>query len=79
MHILLGLQIDQYRMTLVFSKGTEVICIIIIILDIIYFPVFYLKHNISETGFCFRLQVVPSQLGPIDRANTCLSQSIEQN
>jgi hypothetical protein len=25
---------------------------------------FYLKHKVSETGFCLRLQVVPTQLGP---------------
>jgi hypothetical protein len=34
----------------------------------------YLKtHNVSETGFCLRLQVKPTQLGPIDRASPCLS------
>jgi hypothetical protein len=27
------------------------------------------KHNVSETGFCLRLQVKPIQLGPIDRAS----------
>jgi hypothetical protein len=24
------------------------------------------KHNVSDTGFCFRLRVKPTQLGPID-------------
>jgi hypothetical protein len=33
---------------------------------------FYLKHNFSETQFCLFLQVEPTQLGPIDRASTCL-------
>jgi hypothetical protein len=28
---------------------------IIEFLDIIHRPVFYLKHNVSETGFCLRL------------------------
>jgi hypothetical protein len=28
----------------------------------------YLKHNVSETGFCLRRQVEHTQLGPIDRA-----------
>jgi hypothetical protein len=28
---------------------------------------FYLKHNVSETGFCLHLQVDPSQLGSIDK------------
>jgi hypothetical protein len=31
---------------------------------------FYLKHNVSETGFCLRLQVEPTQLGPIDRPSS---------
>jgi hypothetical protein len=26
-------------------------------------------HNVSETGFCLRLQVEPTQLGPVDRAS----------
>jgi hypothetical protein len=29
--------------------------------------VFYLEHDDSETGFCFRLQVVPAQLSPLNR------------
>jgi hypothetical protein len=37
-------------------------------MDIIYCPVFYLKHNVSETGFCPRLQANPTLLGPIDRS-----------
>jgi hypothetical protein len=32
-------------------------------MDIIHRPVFYLKHNVSETGFCLRLQVEFIQLG----------------
>jgi hypothetical protein len=36
----------------------------ITILDIIHRHVSYLKHDISETGFCLRLQVQPTQLGP---------------
>jgi hypothetical protein len=31
---------------------------------------FYLKHDVSETGFCLRLQVELTQLGPIDRIKT---------
>jgi hypothetical protein len=27
------------------------------------------KHNVSETGFCLRLQVKPTQLGPTDTAS----------
>jgi hypothetical protein len=43
--------------------------IIIKILDIIHNNVFYLKHKVSETGFCLRLQVEPTQLGPIERGS----------
>jgi hypothetical protein len=38
-------------------------------LDIIHRLVHFLKnHNVSETEFCLRLQVKPTQLDPIDRA-----------
>jgi hypothetical protein len=37
----------------------------ITILDFIHNPVFYLKHDVSETGFCPRLQVEPSHLNPL--------------
>jgi hypothetical protein len=32
----------------------------------------FLKLNVSETGFCLRLQVKPTLLGPIDRASPYL-------
>jgi hypothetical protein len=35
---------------------------------IIHRPVFYLKHDVSETGFCLRFQVEPTQFGPKDTA-----------
>jgi hypothetical protein len=35
-------------------------------------PVYFSKHNISETGFCLRLQVKPTQFVPIDRASPYL-------
>jgi hypothetical protein len=31
--------------------------------------VYFSKHNVSETGFRLRLQVKPTQLGPIDKAS----------
>jgi hypothetical protein len=31
--------------------------------------VFYLEHDVSETEFCLRLQVEPTQMGPIQRAS----------
>jgi hypothetical protein len=33
---------------------------------------FYLKHSVSEIGFCLCLQVEPIQLGPIDRPSPYL-------
>jgi hypothetical protein len=40
--------------------------ITITILDTNHRPVFYLKHVVSETGFCIRLQVEPTQFVPVD-------------
>jgi hypothetical protein len=42
----------------------KLLSIIIKILDI----VFYLRHEVSETGFCFRLHVETTQVGPKERA-----------
>jgi hypothetical protein len=33
-------------------------------LDIIHRSVFYLEHNVSETGFCVHLQVKAYSIGP---------------
>jgi hypothetical protein len=33
---------------------------------------FISEHKVSETGFCLRLQVKPTQLGQIDRASPYL-------
>jgi hypothetical protein len=41
-------------------------------LDIIHRPVYTSKHNVSETGFCPRLQVKPTQLDPINTASPYL-------
>jgi hypothetical protein len=38
----------------------------------LYIVLFYLKHNVSETGFFLRLQVEPAELVPIDRASPYL-------
>jgi hypothetical protein len=43
--------------------------ITITILDIIHRSIFYLKQNVSETGFCLRLQVESIQLYRIDTAS----------
>jgi hypothetical protein len=38
----------------------------ITITDIVHRLVFYLKHEVSETGFCLRLQEESTKLGPIE-------------
>jgi hypothetical protein len=53
-------------------QGKLVASIAITILDIIHLPLFYLTHSVSETGFCLRLQVVHTRLGPIEWASLCL-------
>jgi hypothetical protein len=40
-------------------------------------PDYFSKHNVSETGFCLRLQVKPTQLSPIDRVSPYLRTSID--
>jgi hypothetical protein len=37
---------------------------------------FLFKNKVSETGFCLHLQVVPTQLGTIDRASPYLRTSV---
>jgi hypothetical protein len=49
----------------------------ITILDIIHRPVFYLKHHVSEAGFCLRLKVEPTQISPAERAILCLRTETE--
>jgi hypothetical protein len=46
--------------------------ITVAVLVIIHRPVFYLKRDFSETGFCLRLQVESTHLDPIDGASLCL-------
>jgi hypothetical protein len=43
----------------------------IMFLEVIHRPVCVCisKQNVSETGFCLRLQVKPTQLDPINRAS----------
>jgi hypothetical protein len=42
------------------------------ILDIVYRPIFYVKHDVSKTGFCLHPQVEPTKMGRIERASLCL-------
>jgi hypothetical protein len=32
--------------------------------NIVHRPVFYVKHDVSETWFCHSVQAEPTQLGP---------------
>jgi hypothetical protein len=50
--------------------------ITITILNIIR-PVFYLKHDVSETRFFLRLQVETTHLGSVDRASLCLRSAVK--
>jgi hypothetical protein len=40
-------------------------------MDIIHPPVLHLKHEVSEAGFCLRIDGT-YQLNPVDRASLCL-------
>jgi hypothetical protein len=35
-------------------------------------------YNVSGAGFCLRLQVEPTQLGPIDRASPCFQANLSR-
>jgi hypothetical protein len=73
------MQCDYISLTaLPVTNGYQVACmkqlangITFIIMDIIHRPAFHLKY-FSETGFCLRLQVEYTQVGPIDRISPCL-------
>jgi hypothetical protein len=59
----------------VYKISEYVICPIaslIVLTIIVHRPVYYLRRNVTETGFCLRLQVKPTQLGPINRASRFL-------
>jgi hypothetical protein len=53
------LRYEPNRLMLSIGLWRRYITVTITIADIIYRPVFYLKHNLSETAFCLRLQVEP--------------------
>jgi hypothetical protein len=52
--------------------------ITITILDVIHCPVYYLKHGISETGFCVCLQVELTEVDLVDRASLYLQMGQKQ-
>jgi hypothetical protein len=53
-------------------KEQNICFVTITFLNIIHRPVFHLKHDVSKTGICLRLQMKHTQLDTIDRANLCL-------
>jgi hypothetical protein len=65
----LGVTTDCEYADRIYSDDGVLIRTTITILDIIHRPVFYLKHNVSETGFCLRLHVETTQIGAVGRAN----------
>jgi hypothetical protein len=46
--------------------------ITITVFDVIHLSVFYLKHDVSEVGFCLRFQVEPTQMGLKEILCLCL-------
>jgi hypothetical protein len=48
----------------------------IAILDIILRPVFYLKHDVSDTAFCLRLQVEPTQISESSLRNVVFKKKV---
>jgi hypothetical protein len=53
-------------------RGTETTRANNITITILYVnlpPVSYLKLNVSETGFCLRVHMEPTEFGPVDRAS----------
>jgi hypothetical protein len=63
----LRLRYEPNRLMLSIGLRRWYISITITILDIIHRPiVLYIKHDDSDTGFCQRLQVEPTQFGPLD-------------
>jgi hypothetical protein len=65
-----GIQQKQTRIHLIIQYFK--IIIIIEFLDIMHHPVLFYLDYVLETGFCLRLQVEPTQLGPIDTASPYL-------
>jgi hypothetical protein len=41
-------------------------------------PVYFSKHNFSETGFCLHLQAKPTQLGPINKGSPCIRTGLQR-
>jgi hypothetical protein len=49
-----------------YFKVVSMLHITLTILNIIHIPVFYLKRNVPQTGFCHRVQVEHTQADPIE-------------
>jgi hypothetical protein len=50
-------------------------CLANTILDLLHRPVFYLKHTTFRRLGCFRLQLEPTQMDPIERFTLSLDTS----
>jgi hypothetical protein len=73
----LSLCYDPNRLMLSIGLWRLYINITIRIVNFIHRPVFCLKHNVSETGSCPRLQMVPTELGSIDGPSPCLRTMVQ--
>jgi hypothetical protein len=57
---------NWFKPAITYAEEQCIAHVTITILDIINHPVFNLKHDVSETGFCLRLQMKPTQSGDRD-------------
>jgi hypothetical protein len=64
--------ISQTKYNVKISDDGRILTHIIVFLHIIHLPVLDLKHNVSETWFCFRLQVKTYAVGPDLQSYPCL-------
>jgi hypothetical protein len=59
---------DSWMKILAYYQSESFLTLSIICFYLKHFPLF-VYNNVSETGLCLRLQVKPTQLGPIDRVS----------
>jgi hypothetical protein len=66
-------------MNLLYVNGKQsyqaYLCLTATIPAITHRPILYLKHDVSETWFCLRLQTEPTKMDPTERASLSLSLS----
>jgi hypothetical protein len=56
---------DSFPFFLIYYLFNDAVSTTITVMNNIRGSVFYLEHDVSETGFCLRLQVEPAHLEPV--------------